>query len=619
MSHGVAGIWMGTGGIDPAVIGRMAGGLYTLENMHGHEFSARNLLMHVQYSNWASPMFVQDSITGVALQVIGCMHDSAWTAEHMLQDFLARGTDAITGCDGTYVALAWDPRTETLAIANDRLGLEKLFLFQQGGLLLFASALKAIAVHPAVQIEIDPLALAQFLTTSHLLDDRSFLRGISVLPPATLLTVNRAGMTQRRYWTPRFEPDASLDLDGWAGRLGEVLRQAVEQSVGEGPFVLPCSGGLDSRAIAAFLPDHALERGRACSFGHAHCYDVRYGRKVARAAGLSHETLAVPPDFFRSNLRDGLAMNDGEVSIEALPLLRLMPFGIPGETLLTGFLGDVLSGGHIPDGLDQVSDYGKQLELLWQKRYQSIGFSDAALGRVLLPGIYREVKGATFETMRRSIEMAEAESFIDKAVLIELRDRQARYIDYMMRSLSLKYDVRAPFAHAQVVDEWLRVPLAFRIGQKAYRRMMVRFAPQLARIPEIKTQRSLLHTDRAGVVRAPITFTRLQEAAAEYLPQGLAWRVNAGLQNFGHGLALLSGGWLGLHNRSEYVHHDESIRKVDPEWFRHALNQDELTDGWFDKKALNALLEEHLMGKMDHSIRINNVVSFLEWRRIMGI
>ncbi|MDP2197066.1 MAG: asparagine synthase-related protein, partial [Sulfurimicrobium sp.] len=242
------------------------------------------------------------------------MHDSAWTAEHMLQDFLARGTDAITGCDGTYVALAWDPRTETLAIANDRLGLEKLFLFQQGGLLLFASALKAIAVHPAVQIEIDPLALAQFLTTSHLLDDRSFLRGISVLPPATLLTVNRAGMTQRRYWTPRFEPDASLDLDGWAGRLGEVLRQAVEQSVGEGPFVLPCSGGLDSRAIAAFLPDHALERGRACSFGHAHCYDVRYGRKVARAAGLSHETLAVPPDFFRSNLRDGLAMNDGEVS-----------------------------------------------------------------------------------------------------------------------------------------------------------------------------------------------------------------------------------------------------------------------------------------------------------------
>jgi len=46
-------------------------------------------------------------------------------------------------------------------------------------------------------------------------------------------------------------------------------------------------------------------------------------------------------------------------------------------------------------------------------------------------------------------------------VLVELRDRQARYISYMTHSLSLKYDVRAPFAHAQLVDEWLRVPLDF--------------------------------------------------------------------------------------------------------------------------------------------------------------
>jgi hypothetical protein len=329
--------------------------------------------------------------------------------------------------------------------------------------------------------------------------------------------------------------------------------------------------------------------------------------------------LTVPPDFFRSYLRDGLLRNDGEVSIEALPMLRLMPFGAPGETLLSGFLGDVLSGGHIPEGMNHLDDYGQQLELLWKKRYVAKGFSDEALGRVLHPGIYREVKGTTFETMRRSIGQADAESFIDKAVLVELRDRQARYISYMMHSLSLKYDVRAPFAHAQLVNAWLRVPLDLRIGQKAYRRMLVRFAPHLARIPEGRTKRSLLHTGRSGGAHPPLTFARLQDAGKDYLPQGLTWRVNASLRSLGHGLARVSGGWAGLHNRSEYVHHDESIRKVDPEWFRQALNLDSLTEGWFDKKSLNSLLEEHLMEKMDHSIRINNVVSFLEWRRIMGI
>lgn len=619
MSHGVAGIWSAGGEIAPGVFDRMADALYSRGKMGEHELLAPNLRMYVQYSIWASPLFAQDSRTGVALQVVGHMHDTAWTVERMLDDYLARGVDALMGCNGMYLALVWDPRTETLVIANDRLGVEKLYLFQQGELLIFASSLKAIAVHPAIRPEIDPLALAQFLTTSHLLDERSLLRGVTVLPPATLLTVNRSGVVPRQYWSPRFEPDDSLGLGGWVERLGETLRQAVAQSVGEEAFVIPCSGGLDSRSIAAFLPENALERGRACSFGHSHCYDVRYGRKVARTAGLRHETLSVPADFFRSYLQDGLAMNDGEISIEALPMLRLMSYGAPGERLLTGFLGDVLSGGHIPEGLDRLDDRGQKLELLWQKRYQAKGFSDEALGRVLLPGIYREVKGATFETMRRSIENADAESFIDKAVLVELRDRQARYISYMMRSLSHVYDVRAPFANTQLVDAWLRVPLAYRIGQKAYRQMLLRFAPHLARLPEAKTQRNLLYKEQPGSKSSAVSIERLQEVGMDYLPRGLSWRLNAGIRSIGLSLARLSSGWVGLHNRGEYVHHEESIRKIDPDWFRQALNQDSLSEGWFEQKALNTMLDEHLMGKMDHSIRINNVLSFLEWRRLMGV
>lgn len=86
----------------------------------------------------------------------------------------------------------------------------------------------------------------------------------------------------------------------------------------------------------------------------------------------------------------------------------------------------------------------------------------------------------------------------------------------------------------------------------------------------------------------------------------------------GRSVVRLTGGWLGPHNRLYYAHHDDSIRRVDPDWFRDRLNCEEAGD-WFDRAALNALLREHLAGTADHSIRINNVVSFLAWRRMMGV
>ena len=58
---------------------------------------------------------------------------------------------------------------------------------------------------------------------------------------------------------------------------------------------------------------------------------------------------------------------------------------------------------------------------------------------------------------------------------------------------------------------------------------------------------------------------------------------------------------------------------MDPAWFRAQLLDNPFAADWFSLPALDKLLEEHLSRKQDHSIRINNIVAFLAWRKTGGL
>jgi hypothetical protein len=103
------------------------------------------------------------------------------------------------------------------------------------------------------------------------------------------------------------------------------------------------------------------------------------------------------------------------------------------------------------------------------------------------------------------------------------------------------------------------------------------------------------------------------------LPAGLQWRLDRAQKSLGDLLIAISGGWLGPHDRNYYVHHEDSIRRVDPEWFRARLLDDPLAADWFNLSLLKKLFQEHMARTQDHSVRINNVVSFLAWRKAAAI
>jgi len=593
----------------------MARQLVSIENTRQNGFDAPPVALRTRTVPWVKQPIAKDPSTGTTLILLGRarLGTQDLPAETLLQKFLRDGQKALTQLGGSFGVFVWEPLTGTLIVAMDRLATKKVYVWHSGETTLVATELRALLGHPQAPREIDAMAVEQFLITSHLVDTRSLIRDVSVLPPGTITRIDRTGMSFERYWTPRIAPARDDGLDKWADRLADVLSPAVTAYCGDEPPLLPLSGGLDARSVAAFIPPALAAAATTGSFGHAHCYDVRYGRRIARALGAPFSRLPIPENFFREYLEPVQMLGDGEVSIEALPMYRLIEMGQPGRTMLMGYLGDALSGGHLL-GLDRIPGAENQLDAVWRKKYQGKGFSENLLGQVLLPERYQAARGSTRSLMHAALDKAEAETLDEKALVVELHHRQSRYIAYFGRLLSSRYRVENPFLDPDVLDTFLAMPLVHRQGQRAYRRMLVRHAPRLAAVPENKTRRPVAHADAHGM--QPVSAINKRPS---HLPAGLQWRLTKVQHKLDGLLVAATGGWLGPHDRNAYVHHDENIRQVNPEWYRAKLLDSPFAADWFHLPALEQLLDQHMMRKQDHSTRINNVVAFLAWRETAGI
>src|SRR3990172_7812818 len=113
------------------------------------------------------------------------------------------GEDGLGQLNGIFAGFLMDRRRATCHLFNDRYGIERLFLYQEGARTFFSSEAKAIlAVAPATRT-FDPEGLAQFLACGCTLDSRSLYSGIEALEGGTLLSFPAGALPRRRAYFDR--------------------------------------------------------------------------------------------------------------------------------------------------------------------------------------------------------------------------------------------------------------------------------------------------------------------------------------------------------------------------------------------------------------------------------
>jgi asparagine synthetase B (glutamine-hydrolysing) len=176
---------------------------------------------------------------------------------------------------GSFALALWDAAHGVLVLTSDRFGLRNVYYNISDGVLYFAPLVGALLAVSAVERRIDLGAVADFLTFHHVLGDRSLLRGVRALPPATIATFDGRRLRLERYWSPRYRA-AGGGVDGYVEEFGKRLEAAVDRALTGPPRPgLPVSGGLDSRAMLSVLGGSR----------RVHCFTVGGGLVPGSAEG----------------------------------------------------------------------------------------------------------------------------------------------------------------------------------------------------------------------------------------------------------------------------------------------------------------------------------------------
>jgi len=494
-------------------------------------------------------------------------------ASKLLDRFVTSGWKQVADLNGEYLIVVWDRTEEKLTIVNDRLGLKRLNYWQGNGIFAFAPEVKGLAVLQDVSRAIDEQALSELLTFGHLQDDRTLLRDVKMLLPASYLTWRKGKLSINQYWQFQHQADSKLeDSEYVITEYAHYVRQAVERRIKNlNRIGLFLSGGFDSRTLAG-MARKVNPSGEICTYttGHGHDHDSRYSKEIAKRICAKHTAVNIPETYLENCAPDYAWILDGSVTADGSHRATLNEF-IQKENyiFLNGFLGDVLSGGKPLDQMSNITDLSTLIDTGFY--YYAKGFNDGILKRILRPEIYGRIRGLAKEAFAKSVQSARVEHSADRVVQAELVQREQRgnpriQVDY----LNLGCQVVTPFTDRDFIDFTLRLPVSQRIKRKAYVSMILKEFPELSRVPK----------SGDGL---PIAHSRLRVS--------IHWRWILFQRN---ALSKLTGNLWRPHNYAAFVHCDEWFSGANRNFIEKILTQNPLLENYFQMDALEQIVREYL-------------------------
>jgi asparagine synthase (glutamine-hydrolysing) len=245
--------------------------------------------------------------------------------EVLLRLFVALGPRGFNRLNGQFAAAIYDTQEEVLILVRDRLGVRPLYYTVTNGSLIFASEIKAIACHPLVSLEIDPLGMNQVFSRWSTTAPRTIFRGIEELPPGTFLTTKDHNLHLEKYWqlnfsqtapspapsalrsalpapssllralsselpAPSSELYAPSYLDEFRSLLIDAVRIRLRADVPVGAYL---SGGLDSSVISYIIRNYGPARLDTFSiaFNDEAFDESAYQTQMAQFLGTDHHVV----------------------------------------------------------------------------------------------------------------------------------------------------------------------------------------------------------------------------------------------------------------------------------------------------------------------------------------
>ena len=431
--------------------------------------------------------------------------------EVVLRAYLEWGEGFAEHVQGMFALAIWDPSSQKLLLARDRLGKKPLYLARTAQGLLFGSEIKALLAHGAIARDIDPVSVAQYLAAECVPGRRSIFRAIEKLPPAHVAVFGRNAPQFRRYWSWPV-PDANLSASDAIAALRSTLEEAVRlRLVADVPVGVFLSGGIDSSAIAALAVRHKQPlQTFSIGFTEASFDESAHAARMAAFLHTDHALETLSADACTDLLPAAVDQLDEPLADPSfLPTLLLSRFTRRTvKVALSGDGGDELFAGydpflaHRPAGwlsrlprlvrtslgravqrLPAAStnmSYDFRVKQLWRgidvrpslRHATWIGsFTPVELRDLLVPSLSATAdEGRVYEEWLADVARDGAAGVAEGSVTQALRYYQQRYLvdDILVKadraSMAASLELRSPFLDTHVVELASRMPWQLKLS-----------------------------------------------------------------------------------------------------------------------------------------------------------
>lgn len=252
-------------------------------------------------------------------------------------------------------------------------------------------------------------AIAFFLAVGFFPSDATYFKGLKVMKPASGYRVNDHGGAEfvstnfKWHYSPK-----ETTLKGAADNFASLFEGIIDKGTHDKQLILPLSGGLDSRSLAAAL----LATGKTAhsySYRFAQSFDeTRFGREIAHLSGFPFDELIIPEGYLWDK-RLALGRLNGCYSefTHARQMAVIDEISNFGRIFLLGHWGDVLfDGSGLPEKLSM-----DELVRVTRKKIVKEGGLDMAEKfwfHHKLDGTFSQYLDQSIEEMYRSIPIDHA-------------------------------------------------------------------------------------------------------------------------------------------------------------------------------------------------------------------
>ena len=505
------------------------------------------------------------------------------------------GARAIRRLRGMFGLAIWDTRNRSLLVARDRIGIKPMHYAAVGDRLYFGSELKSLLEAPDLPRSLDLDSLDHYLSFLYTPRDRSIFTGIAKLPPGHLLTWKDGRFAVEQYWQlPAAETYRGSEADA-VRDLRVVLADAVRSHlVSDVPLGAFLSGGVDSSTVVGLMAEASGTRVKTFSIGFdvPEFDELEHARTVARHFGTDHHEFVVKPDAV--SILDRLVRHFDEpfADSSAIPTWYVSEMARRHVTVvLSGDGGDELFGGYdryLPHPRVVAFDRYSPRAFRHVAAIAASRLPHGARGKNFLRHVSRDDRGRYLDAIRffsadekpdlLAGDVCRALSSIDPET--RLARHFGRFAALPWPSQMMRFDAET-YLPEDVLTKVDRMSMAHSIESRVplLDNQVIAFASSLPAAMKIKAGR------RKHV---------LKEVAATLLPAKI---LNRRKQGFGVPL----GSWFRGNLRELFA---DTL-----------LSATALQRGYFQPLFVRRLVDEHLAGKRDHTLRLWQLVVFERWHQ----